>query len=627
MDSEFLPLLLITGLALVVPVLTSRFRVVRLPIVVGEIIAGIIIGRSGLNLVHPSETLTFLAEFGFTFLMFLSGLEINFGALRSATLSAAAGEKKQARWKEPISLALLSFTGTLVLAMLVGVGLTQAGLARSPILMGLILSTTSLGIVVPILKERGLTSTPYGQILLITALIADFATLLLLSIVIAAISRGISLDLLLFLVLLLAFLAAARISQWVSRVPLIQRIFEELSHATAQIHVRGAFALMVIWVVLAGALGVEVILGAFLAGAVLGISSGSGKEDLREKLDAIGYGFFIPIFFINVGANFDLRALLASPAALLLLPVLIVAAYAVKFIPALLFRVRLPWRETLAAGMLLSSRLSLIIAASAIALEIGMITSATNSAVILVAVLTCTLSPLLFSRILPPEPTKRREGVIVLGTDQLARLLGQRLRQNGETLRFVGNDQENLAYLEEHGFQAVRGSPVDPATLEAAGIETARALVGVTALKSALIDASRMAVERYQVPVVIARTDDPPTAQELQALGVRVVQSSMAMVFAMEVALKYPTAFSMLVNKDDDVDVIDIRLENPSLVGRPLRHVRLPGDTLVIGIQREGEIIVPHGDTRLNHGDNLLLLGSGQCLQEATALIRGTPSG
>ncbi len=136
-------------------------------------------------------------------------------------------------------------------------GMWRFGLVRSPILMGLILSTTSLGIVVPILKERGLTGAPYGQMLLIAALVSDFVTLLLLSLVIAVISRGISLNLLLFMVFLLIFVLAAKVSQWVNRLPLVHRAVEELSHATAQIHVRGAFALMVMWVVLAEALGVS----------------------------------------------------------------------------------------------------------------------------------------------------------------------------------------------------------------------------------------------------------------------------------------------------------------------------------------------------------------------------------
>ncbi len=617
MESEFIPLLLITLLAVIMPVLASRFRKLHLPIVVSEILAGIIIGKSGLNIVPESTTLDFLAEFGFTLLMFLSGLEVNFGSLAAMTQKGSSHKW----WKQPVPLALLNFGSTVVLGLMIGVGMWRFGLVRSPLLMGLILSTTSLGIVVPILKERGLTGAPYGQLLLIAALVSDFVTLLLLSLVIAVISRGISLNLLLFMVFLLIFVLAAKASRWVNRLPLVHRAVEDLSHATAQIHVRGAFALMVMWVVLAEALGVEVILGAFLAGAVLSISGRGEHEDLRSKLDAFGYGFFIPIFFINVGANFDLPTLLGSPAALLLLPVLILAGYLVKFLPALLFRLALPWRETLAAGALLSSRLSLIIAASSIAFNLNMITSGTNSAIILMAIVTCTVSPLLFTRILPPEKAQKREGVIILGTDQLAKLLGQRLRANGERLYFVGNDQENLHYLAENGFQTIRGNPTDAAVLEQAGIQTARALIGVTIIKDALTEVCRLAIERYQVPTVIARTDDTQTAQELDTLGVQVVQSSMSIVLALETALEFPTAFSLLMNKDDGVEARDIRLVNDCLDGQPLRKIRMPGNALVIGIQRNGEILVPHGDTRLNLGDNLLLLGSNECLLEATNLL------
>lgn len=617
--SEYWPLLLITALAVAVPVLASRMRGLRLPIVVGEILAGMIIGRSGLDIVQPSATLSFLAEFGFTFLMFLSGLEVSFDMLRSS----ANGESKTSRWKQPLPLAAISFTLTVLLALLIGFALVRAGLARNPILMGLILSTTSLGIVVPILKERQITTTRYGQVMLIAALISDFATLLLLSVVIALISRGLQPDVLLFMALLAAFAAAVKFSPRVKNSTFINRVVEELSHATAQIRVRGAFALMVFWVVLAEMLGVEIILGAFLAGAVLSLINQGEKAGLHDKLDAIGYGFFIPIFFINVGVNFDLRALLSSPAAMLLLPLLILAAYAVKFVPALVFRSLFSWRETLAAGALLSSRLSLIIAASAIALELGMIASATNSAVILVAIVTCVVSPLLFGRILPPEKATRRSGIVILGTDQLATLLGQRLQRGGEPVRLVGCDQADIHYLKERGFDAVAGDPTDPQVLEQAGIVQARALVSVSGDKRAAAEVCRMALQRWQVPQVIARADDPAFAQELRSQGVRVVQSALALAQFLEVALTVPSALSLLTDDTDDVELCDLRLTNPAMAGKALRQVHLSGNALVIGIQRQGEVIVPHGDTVMEAGDTLLLLGSPSSLSESTALLNG----
>lgn len=230
--------LLITALAAAVPLLLSRFRAIRLPLVVGEIIAGIIIGKSGFNLVHHTPILDFLAEFGFTFLMFLSGLEVSFGALSNSLRDG----KNRFRPTGPVPLALLSFCLTLLLALGAGFLLQRTGMTRNAILMGLILSTTSLGIVVPILKERGMNATPYGQLLLISALVADFATLLLLSITIGIISQGFGFEVLLFLVLLATFLVAARVGQWAKRIPGLARTIDELSHATAQLKVRGAFA-------------------------------------------------------------------------------------------------------------------------------------------------------------------------------------------------------------------------------------------------------------------------------------------------------------------------------------------------------------------------------------------------
>ena len=287
--SAFEPLLVVTLLAVVVPVLTSRLRVIRLPIVVGEILAGMAIGPSGLNLVHPSPLLSFLSEFGFSFLMFLSGLEVNFEML------FASGDETDGRprWQRPLPLASLVLLLTLSMAIAIGWGISAGGLARSPVLMGLILSTTSLGLVVPILKERGLTSTSYGQLLLVSALVSDFVTLLLLSVAMAAYSKGLTVDLLLFMLLLVAFVIAMKLGQWLTRNPVLTRVVEELSHATAQIRVRGAFALMVVWVVLAQALGVEVILGAFLAGALVAATSRDTESPMRESLDAMGYGFFV----------------------------------------------------------------------------------------------------------------------------------------------------------------------------------------------------------------------------------------------------------------------------------------------------------------------------------------------
>ena len=149
--AEFQSLLLLTLLALAVPLIVRQIaRVIRLPIVVGEIVAGIAVGQSGLNLVHETPVLNFLADFGFIFLMFLSGLEVNFAALEDAS----AGQKARSVWHRSAWLGGLNFALTLLLGTVVGFTFWKLDMTKNPILMGLILSTTSLGIVVPVLKER-----------------------------------------------------------------------------------------------------------------------------------------------------------------------------------------------------------------------------------------------------------------------------------------------------------------------------------------------------------------------------------------------------------------------------------------------------------------------------------------
>ena len=268
-----------------VPILANRLRRIAVPIVVGEILAGILIGRSGLDLVEPSAILTFLQEFGFTFLMFLSGLEMDIGSLVDRAKSSGLGRRG------PLPLALATLAGTIGLATLAAFGLTGFALIESPILVGLILSTTSLGVVVPVLKERGLLRSEFGQYTLTAASIADMVTLLLLTVAIAIRSQGLTFDLLLIPLLLLIFVLAARIARRFSSLEFLPRVLDELSSATAQIRVRAAFALMVAWVVLAEALGVEVILGAFLAGAIAGLIGDPDQDNARAKLDGIGYGF------------------------------------------------------------------------------------------------------------------------------------------------------------------------------------------------------------------------------------------------------------------------------------------------------------------------------------------------
>jgi len=615
-EFSFLSLLLITGLAAAVPLLASRLRRLSVPIVVLEILVGIVIGKSGLDLIEPSPALEFLAAFGFTYLMFLSGLEVDFAAILNS--KKIPGSRPLG---DPLSLGLAVFALTVVGGLVVALGLNQMGLIQHPVIMALILSTTSLGIVVPVLKERNLSTANYGQSLLASALVADCATLLLISVAVAAVSRGLTFDLLLVLLLLGAFATLAQIGQLATRVPGLRRVIEELSHTTAQIQVRGAFALMVAFIVLAEGVGTEIILGAFLAGAIISLLADRERSQLHMKMEAIGFGFFVPIFFIMVGVSFDLPALFSSPRALLLVPLLLAVAYAIKILAALLFRLNFSWRETLAAGMLLSSRLSLIIAAAAIALGLGIINEATNSAIILIAIVSCTASPILFNRLLPPEATPQREGVILAGLGELSALLAERLRQTGEQVTLVGHDRDRVEEMKRRKLPVIEGRPDDPSVLERAGAASAGALVSLAANGDLDLATCRLAGDRFGIPNRVAMVSDQTIATQMSNLGIRVVQPQLATALALEGALHFPSAFDMLANHTDGVEIREGILNNPPLDGRPLKRIQLPGDVLVLGLRRGDDLLVPHGDTKLRQGDVLMLVGHPDELHEAMAWL------
>ncbi|MEA3441217.1 MAG: cation:proton antiporter [Chloroflexota bacterium] len=612
-------LLLITGLAAVIPILAKRLDRFGVPIVVYEILAGIIVGSSGFNLIEPSPILTFLAEFGFAFLMFLSGLELD---LRLLNPLRPTSDREQ-RWTQALPLGVLILLGTLLLAFGGTALFAPPGATSNPLLLGLILSTTSLGVVVPVLKERELTGSRFGQYILVASSIADFATLLLLTTLIAVLSRGLTLDLLLIPTLLLLFIMAARFSLRASQGSRLQQALNSLSSATSQIRVRGAIALMVAWVVLAEAFGVEVILGAFLAGAIAGLISGREDHDARGKLDAIGYGFFIPIFFIMVGVGFNLGAVFESTQGLTLLVWLIVIAFAVKIVPALLLKLRFTWRQTLGGGMLLSSRLSLIIAAAAIALSMGLISETINSDIILLAIITCTMAPFLFNRIYPRHEDVVRSGIIVVGQDQLAEYIIERMEQSGEAVTAICPDQSRIKPFQDLGVVIIDGCDGYDGALAKAGAAKARVLLDLTANSDETMEVCQLGMKKYRIPLVVSRIADVDLIPVLQEMGIKVVQPELATAMALEGAIRYPTAFDILAHQTEDIEVAEITVANPRYTDRRLGEIRLPGDAIILSLQRDNTVVVPRGDIVLRLHDRLGLIGSPACVEEAAAMLKG----
>jgi Kef-type K+ transport system membrane component KefB len=601
----FLPLLLILLLAFLIPVLVSRVR--WLPVIVAEILAGALIGRSGLDLVRPDMTLDFLAEVGLAILMFLSGLEVDFSLL------SRAEEGKRPRGRS-LGLALATFLITLACALAAAAWLAGRGLSRDIGMAALILSTTSLGVVVPVLKERGLSATPFGQTVLLSALAADFLTMFLITVFVTIRSKGLSLEILLTGALFVAALFVYRVGLARGRRRGPAAILLEIVPTASQHKVQGAIALMVGFVILAEFIGTEMILGAFLAGAVLSLLGLQGDERTRHGLEAIGFGFFIPVFFIAVGTRFDLRALIGDPAALRTAVWLLGIAVAIKLLSALPLKLAFTWRETAAAGALLSARLSLIIAAAGIGLQLGILDEPAYAGFILIAALTSTAAPIAFNSLIPRAAEARGRSILLFGAGDLGLQVARELARRGDRPLIMTGDAERRARAEELGFT----------TVGLAGPEDWTGSLDVRRLKSLLLldsDDDRnlafggVAAAAGAAPI-IASVNNPSRLPEYQAAGVRALVPGLVRSALLALMARNPAIFELMMADDDGREVLEFRLSDEAAAGRAVKDLHWGEDILLLAVSRGSETLIPHGRTVLRPGDRLTVLGTDEAVRD-----------
>jgi Kef-type K+ transport system membrane component KefB len=383
-------LLIVVAVAFAAPFVLGLFPGVRLPSVVLEIVAGIVIGPSLLGIVEVDQAIEVVALIGLGFVLFLAGLEIEFEKLRGQVLRLTA----------------LGFAVSFGIAVVVGLGLSAAGLVETPLLVAIILCATSLGVIVPVLKDSGEISTPFGQLIVSAASIADFGAIILLTLFFSG-EGGVGSTLLLLGALLALAAVVFFTVRGAERSMRIRGDLLRLQDTTAQIRIRAAIVLFVGFAAVAEELGLEVILGTFIAGAIISLLDRDEvmtHPDFRRKLEAMGFGFFIPVFFVTSGVRFDLDALVAKASNLAMVPVFLIALLIVRGVPALLYRRLLDGRRTLVAGILQATSLPFIVAATAIGLELGLLDAAESAALIGAGLLSVLVFPLLGLTLLRGAP-------------------------------------------------------------------------------------------------------------------------------------------------------------------------------------------------------------------------------
>jgi Kef-type K+ transport system membrane component KefB len=348
-----------------------------------------VIGPVALDIVDITAPLEVFSQIGLVFLFFLAGLEIAFDDREDRHLGVVGG----------------AFAVSIGLALVVALIFDAVELVDAPLLLAIILAATSFGIVVAVLKDAGRTGTPFGQLVIAGASLADFATVILLSLFFS--SSGASFETTLVLLILflgvVAALGAAMAGARGSRV--LTAAVGRLHGTSAQITVRIAFLLLALLVYLSSEFGLEVVMGAFLAGAMVSLldpANAVRTSGLQEKLDGIGFGIFIPIFFVVSGVRLDLDALFSSFDAAVLVPLTVIGLLLVRGLPAIAYRRFLSGREALSAGLLQATSLSFVVAASQIGVELGKLDSADAAGLVTGGVLSVLLFPVVALRLLKP---------------------------------------------------------------------------------------------------------------------------------------------------------------------------------------------------------------------------------
>jgi Kef-type K+ transport system membrane component KefB len=376
---SFLVIVAASALAALIAALMSKR--LPLPVVVLEILLGIVVGPQVLDLAHPDAFIQFFANLGLGMLFFFAGYEIDFKRISGT----------------PLRLGMLGWALSLALAYSFGAALAAAGIVLSLLYTGSAMATTAIGTLIPILSDAGELKTRFGTYLLGVGAVAEFGPILLVTLVLST-GNKLSAALILVIFVVLAVLAALLA---VRSVRLGWSLFERTLESSGQLAVRLAVVVTFALVALAAHLGLDLLLGGFVAG-MIARSALSGREVslLESKLVAVGYGFFIPFFFVVSGVKLDVNSLFSSVGAALKLPLFALLFLVVRGVPALaLYRRAMHLRDRMALAFFSATELPMVVAITTLAVADGHMRRSTAAALVGAGVLSTMVYPLLGLRL------------------------------------------------------------------------------------------------------------------------------------------------------------------------------------------------------------------------------------
>ena len=403
--SEIHALFVMGFVAVFAPLLTRLPVFARMPAVVLELMLGILIGPSALGWVTSQGAIGFLGEFGLIFLFFQAGFEFNAEKIGAA----------------PLRLGVLAWLAAFGLSGLFAGLLYAIGLLRAPLLIALVLPTTAFGMLLPILRASGNLDTNFGRHVLGAAVAGELGPVILAAIVLAHQHHHLHetiLTIIFFAVAIGAILTAQRL-----RSAHLSVLIAWWMHDRSILPVRVAILILLGLVSFANELGMELVLGAYTAGMVIAmLVRDTRAEILENRLTSIGSGFFIPLFFITSGVEFDPPGLVTSPASLARLILFCAGFLIVRVIPVLLYKHALPERDLLPLALFSSTTLPLVVAVTYLGVRTGDMLPENASALVAAAVITVAVFPALAIVLRAKAEGAQPDGVVAIAVHRIADL-------------------------------------------------------------------------------------------------------------------------------------------------------------------------------------------------------------
>lgn len=588
MSHIIVSILVVSVIALMVPWVLLRTKI-KIPFAAAEILLGVVFGKSGFGWIHDPAPVSFLSLFGLSYIMFLYGLETNL----DSWLKGSATKLPHSQWLWPIALLWMG------LAFTEGFLFQDLGMVHAPVAVSLLLGSSAPTVLLPTLKERGLVDTTFGQWILSISLVVDFTSLLGVTALAALTRHGAVLRIFLVLLLFIPPLIAKSTSGFLHRA----WFGSGQDSVTGQIGVRGVMMIITLFIALADTLGTITVLGAFLAGIVVSMIVGRDRAILQDKLDALGFGYFIPFFFVTVGSNLNLRPALASDHIWILAGLFLIGVVAISTGASVILLRLFPKPHALAMAALLATRLSVTVAGSLILYQAHIISQSLYLAMIITSVLSAVIFPPIFHRLSPARPPSRHD-IVLIGPNHWTRPIANHLKT-----------QEYPVHTYETASQASAMAPVLAQTVHVV------ALLGAAQWEQNIAWGRQIAALLHPDHVIV---DVPTEAREqAQAAGLIPFVAAVASMQLLETMIRSP--LSGLVETSLWSSMLELEVTNPGAVNVALRDLRLPEDTLVIGIAREREHLIPRGSSTLREGDMVTVVCPAPRRHEIRGIFESPP--